>query len=111
MGLLKRLAELRWGWETHMAKVFLIDVDQTIGAQISNALAVERHRAVRKTRDIETCDLSDVDIVFAGGKPSEYLPLLRRVRGERPALPFVVVTRLPETHAWLEALEAGATDY
>jgi DNA-binding response OmpR family regulator len=26
-------------------------------------------------------------------------------------LPFVVVTRIPETREWLDALEAGATDY
>jgi DNA-binding response OmpR family regulator len=26
-------------------------------------------------------------------------------------LPFVVVTRVPETKEWLDALEAGATDY
>jgi DNA-binding NarL/FixJ family response regulator len=50
-------------------------------------------------------------MVFAGGEPSQYLSLLRRVREERPALPFVVVTRVPETTAWLDALEAGATDY
>jgi DNA-binding response OmpR family regulator len=53
----------------------------------------------------------DVDIVFAGGEPSQYLSLLRRVRAERPELPFVVVTRIPETTEWLDALEAGATDY
>ena len=51
------------------------------------------------------------DIVFAGGEPSQYLSLLRQVRSDLPALPFVVVTRLPETTAWLDALEAGATDY
>jgi len=53
----------------------------------------------------------DADIVFAGGEPKHYLSLLRKVREARPALPFVVVTRNPETTAWLDALEAGATDY
>jgi DNA-binding NtrC family response regulator len=33
------------------------------------------------------------------------------VRRERPALPFVVVSRVPNTKEWLDALEAGATDY
>ena len=56
-------------------------------------------------------DLIGADIVFAGGEPSQYLSLLRLVRDERPALPFVVVTPIPETMAWLDALEAGATDY
>jgi DNA-binding response OmpR family regulator len=94
-----------------MANVFLIGLEQTIAAQLRRALAVDRHRIEQKAKNIEARDLIEVDIVFAGGEPSEYLPLLRWVREERPALPFVVVTRIPETRAWLDALEAGATDY
>ena len=94
-----------------MANVFLIDVEQTIAAQISRVLAVERHRIEQKPRNIGVRDLTEADIVFAGGEPSQYLSLLRRVRLERPALPFVVVARIPETTEWLDALEAGATDY
>ena len=94
-----------------MANVFLIGLEQAIAAQISRALAVERHRIELKSQDIAAHDMLDVDIVFAGGEPSQYLSLLRRVREERPALPFVVVTRVPETTEWLDALEAGATDY
>ena len=56
-------------------------------------------------------ELLDADIVFAGGEPARYMPLLRHVREARPTLPFVVVTRIPETKEWLNALEAGATDY
>jgi len=94
-----------------MANVCLIGLEQTIAAQISAALAVERHRIEQKTQTIETRDLMKADIVFAGGEPSVYLPLLRWARGARPELPFVVVTRVPEITAWLDALEAGATDY
>jgi DNA-binding response OmpR family regulator len=94
-----------------MASVFLIGLEQAIAAQISRALSVERHRIEQKPQNIEIPEMMDVDIVFAGGQPSQYLSLLRRVREERPALPFVVVTRIPETREWLDALEAGATDY
>jgi DNA-binding response OmpR family regulator len=94
-----------------MANVFLIGLEQATAAQISRALAVERHRIELKPPNVGTRELMDVDIVFAGGDPSQYLSLLRRVREERPALPFVVVTRIPETTEWLDALEAGATDY
>jgi DNA-binding response OmpR family regulator len=91
--------------------VFLIGLEQATAAQISRALAVERHKIEQKSQNIGARELMDVDIVFAGGDPSQYLPLLRRVRDERPSLPFVVVTRIPETSEWLDALEAGATDY
>jgi DNA-binding response OmpR family regulator len=94
-----------------MASVFLIGLEQPIAAQISRALAVERHKIEQRSQDIGVGEMMDVDIVFAGGEPSQYLSLLREVRKERPALPFVVVTRIPETKEWLDALEAGATDY
>ena len=95
----------------NMANVILIGVEDTIASQICRALSVERHWIAQKPRITGARDLIGADIVFAGGKPSEYLPLLRRVRDERPALPFVVVTHIPETTEWLDALEAGATDY
>jgi len=94
-----------------MANVFLIGLEQATAAQISRSLAVERHRIEQKPQNVGITDLKDVDIVFAGGEPSQYLSLLRRVRQEKPGLPFVVVTRIPETTEWLNALEAGATDY
>lgn len=94
-----------------MASVLLIGLEQATAAQISRALAVERHRVEQKSQNIGLREMMDADIVFAGGEPSQYLSLLRRVRDERPGLPFVVVTRLPETKEWLDALEAGATDY
>ena len=97
--------------EKRMANVFLIGVEQALAARISRTLAVERHRIEQKPGNISVRDLIGADIVFAGGEPSQYLSLVRLVRRELPALPVVVVTRLPETKAWLDALEAGATDY
>ena len=94
-----------------MASVFLIGLEQTIATQVSRALAVERHRIETRSQNVDVGDMKDVDIVFAGGEPAQYLSLLRQVREKRPDLPFVVVTRMAETTAWLDALEAGATDY
>ena len=94
-----------------MANVFLIGLEPPTAAQISRSLAVERHRIEQKSQNVTMLDLKDADIVFAGGEPSQYLSLLRRLRASKPSLPFVVVTRIPETNEWLNALEAGATDY
>jgi DNA-binding response OmpR family regulator len=74
-------------------------------------LADDRHQIEHQLQDVGMRELLDADIVFAGGKPFEYMSLLRRVREARPTLAFVVVTRIPETKEWLDALEAGATDY
>jgi len=95
-----------------MANVFLVDLEQATTDQISKTLAVEHHQIIQgKTQDFGTRDLRQADIIFADGNPAEYLRLLRWVRNERPSLPFVVVTRIPDTTAWLDALEAGATDF
>lgn len=94
-----------------MAKVVFVGIEQAFAVQIARALAVERHQLEQKPGDAVVPDLVDADIVFAGGEPAHYLSLLRKVREVHPTLPFVVVTRVPETREWLDALEAGATDY
>jgi DNA-binding NtrC family response regulator len=94
-----------------MARVVFIGLEEATAGQIGRALAAQRHEIAYKQRDNVMRDLVEADIVFAGGDSEEYLPLLRRVREARPALPFVVVTRFPEVVQWLDALEAGATDY
>ena len=94
-----------------MAKVVFIGLEPAAANQIGDALTAERHQVEEKPGNAPVMDLLEADIVFAGGDRNQYMHLLRGVRREKPALPFVVVTRLPETSDWLDALEAGATDY
>lgn len=94
-----------------MAKVVLIELESAADEQIRRALAIERHRVEQHRHPVTALELLDADIVFAGGEPVQYMSLLKRLREVSPTLPFVVVTRMPETSAWLDALEAGATDY
>lgn len=94
-----------------MAKVVLVGLEQSAAKQIGRALSSECHEIQYNSKNITIDDLIDADIVFAGGDQTQYLTLLRRIRASRPTLPFVVVTHRPETSGWLDALEAGATDY
>ncbi len=94
-----------------MAKVFLTCIDESVAQAIRRALAIEKHQVEHRPCTARVGDFLDADIVFAGGDGKRYLALLRSIRQARPALPFVVVARIPETSDWLEALEAGATDY
>jgi DNA-binding NarL/FixJ family response regulator len=94
-----------------MARIVLIGVEQATAGKIRRALAVERHHIEHQPPDLLVRDLQNVEIVFAGGEPVHYLSLLRRIRESQPTLPFVVVARIAETKEWLDALEAGATDY
>lgn len=54
---------------------------------------------------------ADPDVVFCPAEPERYVPLLEAMKSQRPGLPVVVVSRLPEVSAWLDALERGAADY
>jgi DNA-binding NarL/FixJ family response regulator len=94
-----------------MAKIVLIGLEQGAAGQICSALALDSHQIENQPQDVVPRELGDADIVFAGGEPNYYISLLKLLRQTRPSLPFVVVTRLPETREWLDALEAGATDY
>ena len=95
-----------------MVRVALVGLEQPVAGQIRHAFAVNSHRIIQyQEQDNVIRELSDVDIVFAGGEPTDCLRLLKRVRKLRPTMPFIVVTRFPQTSEWLDALEAGATDY
>jgi len=94
-----------------MANVFLIGLREEVAGQIDRVVSTERHTVYRKRHSVGIGELSDAGIVFAGGSPGLYMPLLWRVRKELPMVPFVVITDTSDTTAWLNALEAGATDY
>jgi len=92
-----------------MAKLVLIGLEQDAAEQIYCALAADSHQIELQPLDVDTHEVLHTDIVFAGGEHAG--SLLKRIRVAWPALPFIVVTRVPETRDWLDALEAGATDY
>jgi DNA-binding response OmpR family regulator len=94
-----------------MAKVVLTGIEEAIANSLKRALAAERHRIRHRPSNAPIRDFLEADIVFAGGAAKHYLPLLQGLRQARPTLPFIVVTKFPQTSEWLDALEAGATDY
>jgi DNA-binding response OmpR family regulator len=94
-----------------MAKIITVGLEPGAAQQLGKALGSENHQIAHKPKSTVVDDVMEADIVFANGDGKYYLPLLKLLRATCPAMPFVVVTRLPETSDWLDALEAGATDY
>lgn len=94
-----------------MAKAFLTGMERSVTTTLQHALTIGGHQIVHTPCDAPVDDFRDADIVFASGHGKQYLPLLQRLRKSRPALPFIVVTGFSNTSEWLDALEAGATDY
>jgi DNA-binding NtrC family response regulator len=94
-----------------MAHVFLIGLERTTADQIGRVVSIERHKVCEGSYNCKLPDLAACSLVFAGGDPWMYLPLLQRVRRELPTLPFVIVTKKPDAAAWLRAIDMGATDF
>ena len=94
-----------------MANIVTIGLDQASAYQLGRALGTGAHSISHKPGTSLVEELTDADIVFADGEGKRYMVLLKKVREILPLLPCVVVTRIPETSDWLDALEAGATDY
>jgi DNA-binding response OmpR family regulator len=90
-----------------MAHIVLNGLEPSAQADLCRVLFGEGHEV--SIRDHH--DWAQADAVFCNGDSPTYPALLRRVRDLHPDLPVVVVTRLPESDKWLNALEAGAADY
>jgi DNA-binding NtrC family response regulator len=94
-----------------MANVLIAGLEAGSSGRLSGLLHAGHHDVRYGDHKATVEQLLATDIVFAGGDREHYLALLQRARAINPGIAFVVVARLPETSDWLEALEAGVTDY
>ncbi len=102
---------------THRAATqnfILHGLDGALAAELSRALS-KPGRALHWTRSAREC-LSvaaqrHADVVFCNSERGEYRDLLCELKQSGLQLPMVVVSRIPETSEWLDALDAGAADY
>lgn len=98
------------------AKVLLLGLDETLGAELSRALVELRHSVVSEAflsarECTRTIDRVGADLVFCTAETSAYESLLEGLRDDGREVPVVVVSRLPEVGKWLDAMDAGASDY
>ena len=94
-----------------MSRVALLGLPEDLGNQLTRVLLEESHQVSRKLY------VSDLDrgpnpcAVFISGDNPNYRRTLTLLRETYPELPVVVVSRAPDAKQWLDALDAGATDY
>lgn len=97
--------------ETHFV---LHELDASLAEQLCSA-ASQPGRAFHATASTAECisvaQREHADVVFCCADPAEYRRLLAAVQRSGLPLPVVVVSRIPETSEWLDALDAGAADY
>jgi DNA-binding response OmpR family regulator len=92
-----------------MAEILVIGLECDAEKQLSQVLREQHHRVLAGGYDEVPLADPQAALVFCDG--DRHPGLLRRIRLARPDLPVVVVTCLPETTKWLDALENGAADY
>jgi DNA-binding response OmpR family regulator len=88
-----------------MAKVLLFGLERSLSNELNPVLEKLGQTVQIETSTIGVLEHTDANVVFAAGDS------LGAVRNQRPELPVVVVSRLPEVRGWLDALDAGASDY
>jgi DNA-binding NtrC family response regulator len=94
-----------------MAKIHFVGLDPQIADHLKHALPQAVHSIRIHPVGVPVEAMREADLIFASGDDRNYRQLLNEVRKDNPSRPFIVVTRMPEVKAWLDALEAGATDY
>ena len=95
-------------------KFVLYDLEEGLAAQLSQAVS-DSGRPFCSAGSASDClalaERLHANVVFCNAKPNQYRPLLAAMKRKGLRLPVVVVSRLPDTSEWLDALEAGAMDY
>ncbi|HEU5021162.1 MAG TPA: hypothetical protein VFT60_04705 [Bryobacteraceae bacterium] len=94
-----------------MAKVIFLRLDPRSSGQLEPLLAGDGHEIHVEKENAPIGLVRGSAAVFIGGMAESYLPVIRRLRALDSNLCLVVVARLADTQDWLNAIEAGATDY
>lgn len=105
-----------WDNKSSMSKVVLLGLGDPLAAELMGALSRENQAtysfpSLPTAECLEVIERSGADLVFCNAEPQQYTALLESLRQKKTNLPVVVVSRYPEVPQWLDALEAGASDY
>ncbi|MEK7409537.1 MAG: response regulator, partial [Acidobacteriota bacterium] len=96
------------------ARIVLFGLNDPLAGELRAALGepnVYPEPFLRGADCLRVVERRHADVVFCAAEPARYLDLLEAVKREKPDLPVIVVSRIPEVSQWLDALEAGASDY
>lgn len=99
-----------------IARVILLGLDQVLASELESVLRAQRHVVLAEpfhppAECLRVLSRLRPDLVFCPAQRDRYLALLNELRKTQPAPPVVVVSRVPEVAEWLDAMEAGASDY
>jgi DNA-binding NtrC family response regulator len=90
------------------------ELEASLAAELSHAVSQPGstvYATISTSECLSVAEEQRADVVFCSADPRKYQKLLAALKGNGVPLPVVVVSRIPETSEWLDALDAGATDY
>lgn len=92
----------------------LHEMDSALAAQLCSAIkgpGRALHSTVSTRNCVSVAEKRHADMVFCSADQRAYRAVLDALEQRGLRVPVVVVSRFPETSAWLEAMDAGAADY
>ena len=102
--------------DSNRARIVLFGLDDGLAGELQDVL-LRQEQEVHSDKFLSASECLRVvrrlraDLVFCAAERERYLALLEAVGREMPDLPVVVASRYPEVSEWLDAMEAGASDY
>jgi DNA-binding response OmpR family regulator len=91
--------------------VIFLGLDPRSSGQLRPLLTADGHEIHVENENAAIALIRGSSAVFIGGAAESYLPLVRRLRALDAKLCLVVIARNADTQDWMDAIEAGATDY
>lgn len=101
---------------TGSCRIVLFGLDDVLASELTDVLSCQRHSVLaepyRSPGDcVGAVEQAGADVVFCCSERDKYMALLEAIGRKNPELPVIVVSRVPEVSEWLDAIEAGASDY
>lgn len=98
------------------ANILIVGLDEPLASELAQSLRDLRHSVLSEaftcaTDCLTTIERVGADLVFCGTDRQQYETIIENLRRRGQTVPLVVVSRLPETGDWLDAMDAGACDY
>jgi DNA-binding NtrC family response regulator len=98
------------------ARILLFGLEEGLGSELRGVLTNQQQSVYSEPflappECLGVLDRIGADLIFCSSDRERYLALLEAIGRHKPDLPVVVVSRTPEVSEWLDAIEAGASDY